>query len=81
MALRGIHEKEVDIVYLDPPYEAGLYDRTLAQLQEMPYVTENTFLIAEAPLNMDFDFAETFGFRIIKEKEYKTNKHVFLKRV
>ena len=81
LALRGIHEKEVDIVYLDPPYEAGLYDRTLVQLQEMPYVTENTLLIAEAPLDMDFDFAEAFGFKIVKEKEYKTNKHVFLKRV
>ncbi|MCH4191184.1 MAG: 16S rRNA (guanine(966)-N(2))-methyltransferase RsmD [Butyrivibrio sp.] len=81
LALRNIHEKEVNIVYIDPPYEAGLYDRTLAQLREMPYITEDTLLIAEAPLEMEFDFTEQFGFKVVREKNYKTNKHVFIKRV
>ena len=81
LALRNIHEKEADIVYIDPPYEAGLYDRTLAQLKEMPYITEDTLLIAEAPLEMEFDFTEQFGFKVVREKNYKTNKHVFIKRV
>ena len=46
----------------------------------MKYVTENTMLIAESALDMDFSFAENYGFRVTREKEYKTNKHVFLYR-
>lgn len=79
LALRNIHEKEVDIVYIDPPYEAGLYERTFSQLKAMPYITANTIIIAEASLNQDFSFASQAGFEVVREKNYKTNKHVFLK--
>ena len=34
--------------------------------------------IVEASKETDFDYAEDLGYNIIKEKEYKTNKHVFL---
>ncbi len=80
LGLRSIKEKEADIIFIDPPYHGELYERTLSQLSEMSYVTENTMIIVESAADMDFSFAESYGFEVRKEKEYKTNKHVFLYR-
>ncbi len=80
LGLRSIKEKEADIIFIDPPYHGELYERTLSQLSEMSYVTANTMIIVEADLNLDFSFAENYGFEVRREKEYKTNKHVFLYR-
>ena len=46
----------------------------------MPYVTENTVIIAEASLGTDFSYAGELGFSLIKEKRYRTNKHIFMKK-
>lgn len=81
MALRSIHEKEVDIIFIDPPYEADLYEHTLRTLVSLPYVSEYTTIICEASLEEDFSFAEGLGYEIKREKTYKNNKHVFLKKV
>ncbi|MDO4464088.1 MAG: 16S rRNA (guanine(966)-N(2))-methyltransferase RsmD [Bacillota bacterium] len=79
-ALSMIHEKEVDIVFMDPPYHAG-YERELFQLLAMqPYITESTLMIIEAKLDQSFDFITELGFKVKKEKLYKTNKHVFIGR-
>ena len=74
------HQKEADIIFIDPPYQAGLYERTLSQLGTMPYVTQNTMIILESPVDMDFSFVSDYGFEVRREKEYKTNKHVFIRK-
>lgn len=79
-ALYAVHEKEADIIFMDPPYEAGCEKELFEALGNQPYVTENTLLIIEARLKTDFDFARETGFSVIREKKYKTNKHVFLKK-
>ena len=78
--LSRIREEAVDLVYLDPPYDKGLYRPALCALSEAPFVTPFTLLIAESEKEEDFSFALSRGFRIIKEKTYKHNKHVFLQR-
>ncbi len=80
LGLRNIREKEADIVFIDPPYHGELYERTLSQLAQMDYVTENTMIIVEAAKDFDMSFAEDYGFEIRRVKDYKTNKHVFLYR-
>ena len=80
IGLRNIHEEEADIIFIDPPYHDDLYQRTLIQLESMSYVTKNTMIIIEAPVEMDFSFVEELGFEVRREKEYKTNKHVFVYR-
>ena len=77
-ALSSIHEKEADVIFMDPPYQSGLEEPVLAALSRMPYVTDETLIVIEATLDRDFSFAEEYGFSIKKEKCYKTNKHVFL---
>ncbi|MCH5274264.1 MAG: 16S rRNA (guanine(966)-N(2))-methyltransferase RsmD [Lachnospiraceae bacterium] len=77
-ALHNIFEKEADIIFMDPPYEMGLEKQVLQILQNCHYVTGNTLIIVEADLTTDFSYVEDLGYRIDKEKKYKTNKHVFM---
>lgn len=79
-ALSSVHEKHVDVIFLDPPYGEGQDRRVLAALGSMPYVDEETLVIAEEDLRADFSYAEELGFDIVREKKYKTNKHVFLRK-
>lgn len=79
-ALSSIHEAEVDIVFMDPPYEAGYEKELFRALSHQVYVTENTLMIIEAKLDTSFDFVEELGLTIVREKNYKTNKHVFVQR-
>lgn len=80
-ALAGIHEKEADVIFMDPPYEQGYEKQVLSVLKNMSYVTENTLIVVEASLETDFAYVETLGFYVEKEKCYKTNKHVFLRKI
>lgn len=77
-ALHNIFEKEVDIVFMDPPYEKELERRVLEQLKNMKYITSDTLIIVEASLATDFSYLDELGYSIIKEKKYKTNKHIFI---
>lgn len=79
-ALAGIHEKQVDVIFMDPPYDQALERRALDVLHNMKYVTENTLIVAEASLSTDFSYLESCGWKLIREKRYKTNKHVFIRK-
>jgi len=76
-----IHEKHADIIFMDPPYQAGMEESVFSVLQSQSYVTEDTLIIIEAELNKDFRFLENYGFTIVREKNYKTNKHVFIRKI
>lgn len=80
-ALSGISEKEVDILFMDPPYDQEQERRVLEALQGMRYVTEDTLIIVEASLATHMDYAQELGFCVAREKIYKTNKHIFLRRM
>lgn len=80
-ALYGIHEKEADIVFMDPPYDCGHEDRVLAVLKELPWVTEHSLIVIETSLNTDIAYLEELGFSVEKEKRYKTNRHVFCRKM
>ena len=79
-ALTGISEKEVDILFMDPPYGQEHERRVLEALQGMRYVTDSTMIIVEAALDTQMDYARELGFYVYREKRYKTNKHVFIKK-
>ena len=79
-ALGSIREDAVDIIFLDPPYDGGQERAVLAALKDMRYVTEDTIIVAEAARDTDFSWIGELGFSVTKDKRYKTNKHVFMKR-
>ena len=78
--LNSIYEKEVDIIFMDPPYDQEHERRVLEVLKGMKYVTEDTLIIVEASLDTDFSWVEELGFDLTREKKYKTNKHVFIRK-
>lgn len=79
-ALSLISEKQADIIFMDPPYAAGYEQSIFSSLAQQSYVTEDTLIIAEAERQKEFDFLAEMGFIIVKEKNYKTNKHVFVRK-
>lgn len=79
-ALRQVHEKEVDLVYLDPPYKSDLARRVLTALDGQSYITEDTCIVVETDLGSDFSFLDDTGFEIYREKDYRSNRHLFIRR-
>lgn len=74
-------EEPFQIIFMDPPYGKELERRVLEYLSErqVSFVDQGTLFIAEASAETDFSYAEELGYVILREKNYKTNKHVFLK--
>ncbi len=79
-ALRGSIREEVDVIFMDPPYNQQYEKTALEILSTSDYVTEDTLIVVEASLTTEFDYLSGLGFDVMKEKCYKTNKHVFIKR-
>ena len=79
-ALTGIREDAVDLFFLDPPYGQGQERRVLEALRGMRYVTENTLIVVEASRDTSMDYVDELGFSIVREKPYKTNKHIFIRK-
>lgn len=79
-ATARIREDEVDVIFMDPPYGKGLEMPVLAALSRMRYVTQDTLIIVEADLTTDFGAVEDYGFEVTRQKLYRTNRHVFMKR-
>ena len=73
-------EKVFDFVFMDPPYNMDLERRVLEYLSGSDLIYEDTVIIIEASLETDFSYLSQMGFSLIKEKRYKTNKHVFVER-
>ena len=73
-------EKIFDIIFMDPPYDRGLERKVLEYLSGSDLVYDDTTIIVEASKETDFSYADQLGFSIVREKMYKTNKHVFIER-
>lgn len=72
--------RHFDIVFMDPPYNHGFEEQVLQIMKDQSIIDENTMIIIEADLNTKFDYLDDLGYDLIKVKEYKTNKHVFVQR-
>lgn len=81
-ALKRLEGKDYcfDTIFMDPPYDHGLERTVLEYLKGSSLLHQETTIIIEASLETEFNYAESLGFEVIKSKEYKTNKHVFLKK-
>lgn len=77
-ALNLINEEHVDIIFIDPPYDGGFEGAVFDKLKSMKYVDDETMIILEARIDKNFTFP---SFEIIKEKKYKTNKHIFMRKI
>jgi len=69
-----------DFVFMDPPYNQEHEKRVMEALMNSSVISEETVFIIEASLETSFSWAAEMGYEISRTKEYKTNKHVFLRK-
>lgn len=67
-----------DYIFMDPPYNKLLEKQVLEYLAESKLIDEDSVIIVEASKSTDFSYVESFGFSVLKKKEYKINLHLFL---
>lgn len=70
--------KVFDLIFMDPPYDCELEKKVLEALESSNIIDKNTLIIVEASLKTNFDYLEGTRFHVYREKEYKTNKHIFI---
>lgn len=68
-----------DIIFMDPPYNNGHERIVLEHLVNSDIVDEYTKIIFEASLETKIDYLDEVGYEVTKIKEYKTNKHIFVR--
>lgn len=81
-ALRELDRRgqQFDIVFMDPPYGHEYEKRVLEVLDNLSIISADTLIIVEANLETDFSYLVEYGYELVKEKCYKTNKHMFIQR-
>jgi 16S rRNA (guanine966-N2)-methyltransferase len=70
--------RSFSVVFMDPPYRIGIEEEVLKCLVQSDIIDEDTLIIAESLKDTKFNFLDSIGLSLIKEKIYKTNKHVFM---
>lgn len=82
-ALRSLDMKKepFSVIFMDPPYHQGLERQVFEFLSRSVLADENTIMVAEASLETDFSYLDGLGMKITRQKKYKTNQHVFVKKV
>ena len=80
-ALRSLEGKgSFDCIFMDPPYNKELEHQVLEYLAGSNVADAHTRIVVEADLHTDFDYLENLGYQLIRVKEYKTNKHMFISK-
>ncbi len=81
-AIRTLDGKyKFDIIFMDPPYDNELEKDVLITLADSSLLKEDSIIVVESSINTDFSYACEYGYEMVKEKIYKTNKHTFLRHI
>ena len=73
-------EWKFEYIFMDPPYNHEWEKQVLEFLTDTTLLADDGIIIVEASKETDLSYAEELGYSIIKEKIYKTNKHIFLEK-
>lgn len=74
-------KQSFDCVFMDPPYQKDWEKKVLERLRRATFISSRTLIVVEASLETDFSYLEEMGYEIVREKKYKTNGHIFLRRL
>ena len=72
-------EGTFDFIFMDPPYHLDLEERIVPYLLQSSLVKAGSLIIVETALDTDVDYMYELGCEVERIKEYKTNRHVFLR--
>lgn len=56
-----------DVIFVDPPYQSGLYDEVLSIVKNNKTLKDNGIIILEHPKDLEINFE---GYEIVKQKFY-----------
>ncbi len=71
--------QQFDIIYADPPYKKEFEPKLLTLLSDSGIVKEDTLIILESARETAVDYVDENVYELVRIKEYKTNKHIFLR--
>ena len=71
---------DFDLIFLDPPYGKGLESEALRLIESGHHLPDDGLIIIEALIDTDYTASIPASFCIVREKLYKSNKHVFLRK-
>ena len=54
--LKRFYPKKFDIIYVDPPYQGGLYDDILGVVKDRNLLREDGFIVLEHPKSLNINF-------------------------
>lgn len=75
----GSMQKQFDIIYVDPPYDMGLYEPTLNHIVKENILKDNGYIILEH--KTDLDLKVPSGLEIFRQKEYKVTTLSFVGKI
>ena len=80
-ACRSLSGKErFSVVFMDPPYGKGLEKQVLTDSSFITLLEDKALVIIEADMDTELLPDDCPGLKVLKEKLYKTNKHIFLEK-
>lgn len=68
--------KQFDVIYVDPPYQSGLYEKVLEILYKKNILKQNGIIILEHPKDLEINF---MGYDVLKQKTYADKNLTFLR--
>lgn len=68
-----------DIIFMDPPYDAGYYILALEKIKEKNILADDGIIVAEMKSGNNFESVP--GFEIVKEKKYGHTSVMILKKM
>ena len=74
-------KKTFSYIFMDPPYDHLWEKKVLEAMARTPVLAPEGQIIVEASLDTGFAYAESLGLEIVRVKTYKTNQHVFLRKM
>ena len=75
--LGSLHEK-ADIIFMDPPFKLHAEKQIIPLIMEKNLLSEDGMIVVECESDTDFSYLSPLFLEIIKEKQYKSCKHVFI---
>ena len=73
-------EKSFDVIFMDPPYDNDLEKRVLEALQHNSIAGPDTLIIIEASNETEFPYLDDYGYTMVRDKHYGSNRHVFVRK-
>lgn len=74
-----VEGRTFDIIFMDPPYNYDTEAKILNILLDSGLVHENTLIIIETSLETDISYMYDMPCKVERVKEYKTNRHIFIR--